>query len=78
MPIHQVNVYEAKTQLSRLIDSVLSGDEVIIAKAGKPMVRLVRWEPVVTRTPGVWRGQVRIADDFDELSEQDQAEWYGE
>ena len=61
-----VNIHEAKTHLSRLLDEVSRGEEVTIAKAGKPIARLV---PVTTsrptRTPGFLRGKIRIADDFD-------------
>lgn len=61
-----VNIHEAKTHLSRLIDAVLGGQEIIIAKAGKPMVRLAplkkRMQP---RQPGALKGRIRIADDFD-------------
>lgn len=61
-----VNIHEAKTHLSRLLDEVRQGEEVTIAKAGKPIARLV---PVTTsrplRTPGFLRGRIRIADDFD-------------
>lgn len=60
------NVHEAKTHLSRLLDRVASGEEVIIAKAGVPVARLV---PVVIaaqpRPLGTERGRVFIADDFD-------------
>lgn len=67
----QVNVYEAKTQLSRLIERALSGEEVVIARAGKPLVRLVPVTPTPThrRRPGSARGQIRIAPDFDDLPE---------
>lgn len=61
-----VNIHEAKTHLSRLLDEVSRGEEVTIAKAGKPIARLV---PITTsrppRTPGFLRGQIRISDDFD-------------
>ncbi len=61
-----VNIHEAKTHLSRLLDEVSRGEEVTIAKAGKPIARLV---PVTTsrptRTPGFLRGKIRISDDFD-------------
>lgn len=65
----QVNVHDAKSQLSRLIEAAERGEEVVIARAGVPAVRLV---PVKhgerrLRTPGRWRGKVTIADDFDEL-----------
>lgn len=64
----QVNVYEAKTQLSRLLDQVVGGEDVVIARAGRPVARLVPYtRPVVTRRPGAWRGRVHIADDFDAM-----------
>ncbi|PFG29434.1 type II toxin-antitoxin system Phd/YefM family antitoxin [Paramicrobacterium agarici] len=77
MSTKPVNVYEAKTQLSRLIESALRGDDVVIARAGKPVVRLVKWEPPRDRVAGVWEGRVRIADDFDEFTAQDERDWYG-
>ena len=62
------NIDEAKTTLSKLIESVLAGEEVIISKAGKPLVKLIpcQEEQAKNRTPGMWRGQVTIADDFDD------------
>lgn len=60
------NIHEAKSQLSKLIEHALEGEEVIIAKAGQPMVRLVPVRPQETpRHGGQWKGKVRIADDFD-------------
>ncbi len=74
-----VNVYEAKTQLSKLIDRAMAGEDVVISRAGKPMVRLV---PVPTRparrTPGSARGQIRMAPDFDELPDDVAAAFRGE
>ena len=74
-----VNVYEAKTHLSRLLDLVSAGQEVIIARAGRPVARLV---PLVSREwprrPGAWRGQVRIAPDFDQLPDDLAAAFRGE
>lgn len=61
-----VNVHEAKTHLSRLLDQVRQGEEVIIAKAGKPVARLVAIkEERKRRVPGTARGQIKIAEDFD-------------
>ncbi|SEB48535.1 prevent-host-death family protein [Paramicrobacterium humi] len=73
-----VNVYEAKTQLSKLIERALAGEDVVIARAGKPAVRLVKWEPSHARVPGLWQGRVHIADDFDGFTERDERDWYGE
>jgi len=61
-----VNIHEAKTHLSRLLERVRLGEEVIIAKAGKPVARLVAVsEKPKRRTPGTAKGQIWIADDFD-------------
>ncbi|MFM0213132.1 type II toxin-antitoxin system Phd/YefM family antitoxin [Paraburkholderia sediminicola] len=61
-----VNIHEAKTQFSRLVDAAASGEEIVIAKAGKPAARLVPMERAkVTRRFGGLKGKVRIADDFD-------------
>ncbi len=61
-----VNLYEAKTQLSRLVDRAAAGEEIVIAKGGRPLARLV---PIARRTSprplGLFRGRVRVADDFD-------------
>jgi prevent-host-death family protein len=63
-----VNVYEAKTHLSQLIDRAAAGEEIIIARAGRPVARLVSLaDPARGRMPGGWRGRVRIGDDFDDL-----------
>ena len=62
------NIHEAKTRLSQLIERVQAGEEVIIAKAGMPVAKLIRYdEGDAPRQPGFWRGKVRISDDFDEL-----------
>ena len=68
LSLQTVNIHEAKTHLSRLIEEVNQGtSEVIIAKAGKPLVRLVRLEsPKPVRKPGFLKGRIKIADDFDE------------
>ena len=62
----QVNIHEAKTQLSKLLQRVSCGEEVIIARAGKPVARLSRLpgEPR-KRQPGTARGLVHMAPDFD-------------
>jgi prevent-host-death family protein len=61
-----INIHEAKTQFSRLVDAATGGEEIVIAKAGKPVARLVPMERVkITRRFGGLKGKVRIADDFD-------------
>ncbi|MFP5322960.1 MAG: type II toxin-antitoxin system Phd/YefM family antitoxin [Acidimicrobiia bacterium] len=62
-----VNTHEAKTQLSRLLERAAAGEEIVIAKAGRPMARLVPYREVAEpRRPGRWKGQVWMSDDFDE------------
>ena len=61
-----VNIHEAKSQLSKLIECALLGEEVIIAKAGKPVARLVAIAVErPARKPGSMRGKIKIAADFD-------------
>ncbi len=64
------NMHHAKTHLSELVDLACAGEEVIICKAGKPMVKLVKYEQEKgKRKPGVWRGKVQMSDDFDDSME---------
>lgn len=73
-----INVYEAKTHLSQLIERALGGEDVVICRAGKAMVRLVPVQaPAALRTPGGWEGRVRMPDD-DELPEDLAAAFRGE
>jgi len=66
MPDYIYNIYEAKTKLSRLVDRAAKGEEVIIAKAGVPLAKLVPMiKPKKIRKPGGWEGKVHIAEDFD-------------
>lgn len=63
------NMYQAKTHLSRLVEQALKGEDVVISKAGKPLVRLVPYEEAPEPIKiGLMKGQIRIADDFNELS----------
>jgi len=66
----QVNIHEAKTHFSRLVERVEAGEEIVIARDGRPVARLV---PLQTRSkprePGLWRGRVRIAPDFDQTDQ---------
>jgi prevent-host-death family protein len=75
-----VNIHTAKTHLSRLLEEVAAGEEIVIAKAGRPVARLLpyllRREP---RQPGLMKGKLWIADDFDEpLPEEILAAFRGE
>ncbi|MDB5931605.1 MAG: type toxin-antitoxin system prevent-host-death family antitoxin [Polaromonas sp.] len=65
-----VNIHEAKTHLSRLIERAAQGESFIIAKAGKPMVRVVPIEPETLHKPqrlGFMKGKMRVPDDFDTM-----------
>ena len=53
-----VNIHEAKTHLSRLLEDVAAGEEVVIAKAGKPVAKLIAIKPVHQRRPGLTEGRV--------------------
>lgn len=72
-----VNIHEAKTQLSRLIARVEGGEEVVIARSGKAVARLVAERSVKpVRTPGALAGQLVMENDFDApLSVEDLADW---
>ena len=61
-----VNLYEAKTQLSRLVDRAAQGEEIVIAKAGKPKAKLVPFREAARREPANLLGITFIAEDFDE------------
>lgn len=73
-----INIYDAKTHLSRLLDQVAQGEEIIIARAGKPLAKLVPYQDDRPRIPGSWRGRVRIAPDFDVLPPDLAAAFEGE
>jgi len=75
-----VNVYEAKTHLSQLLDRAAAGEEIVIARAGRPIARLVALSGALSRgrVPGAWRGKVSIADDFDELPAEMDAAFQGQ
>lgn len=75
-----VNVYEAKTHLSQLLDRAAAGEEIVIARAGRPVARLVALaEPEAQRRkPGGWQGKLSIAPDFDELPAEIEAAFLGD
>ena len=67
------NISEAKATLSKLIEKVLKGDEVIIGKAGKPVAKLVPYDLETSPRQlgaGNWQGKIWVADDFDDLPEE--------
>jgi prevent-host-death family protein len=73
------NIYEAKTNLSELVERAVAGEEIIIAKSGVPKVRLVPVPgPKVLREPGGSEGKIWYAADWDApMSEEEVQDWYG-
>ena len=72
------NIHEAKTHLSRLLERAAAGEEIVIAKAGKPVAKLVPYtEPKpAKRKPGAWKGKVWISPDFDKPDPELEALFY--
>ncbi len=65
------NIHEAKTNLSKLIEKTLKGEEVVIAKAGEPVIKLSPYkEKLKPRKLGLWKGKVVIPDNFDDEDEE--------
>lgn len=60
-----VNIHAAKTHFSRLVERAARGEEIIIARAGKPLARLVPLGQAVRRRPGLLKGRIRIPANFD-------------
>ena len=63
--MRSVNMHEAKTHFSKLVDSVMKGNEITIAMAGKPVAKLIPIEEKPKRCPGGLKGKIKIAKDFD-------------
>jgi prevent-host-death family protein len=75
-----INIHEAKTQLSRLVEQAANGDEFIIAKAGKPLVKVVALEAKdnpVLRKIGFLEGQISVPDDFDHMGQDEIERQFG-
>ena len=72
-----INVSEAKTNLSKLIDMAYHGEEVIIAKNNLPLVELVAHKPKPKRKLGLLKGQINIPDDFMDEDEEIKTMFYG-
>lgn len=64
-----VNIHDAKTHLSRLVERAEAGEEITIARAGRPVARLVPLRAARPRMLGALRGRIRLAPDFDALDE---------
>lgn len=77
-----VNIHEAKTHLSRLVDRAAAGEPFVIAKAGKPLVKVMALDAPAPGTKqwfGILEGQYTIPDDFDTLFQEEiEAEFYGQ
>lgn len=76
-----LNIHQAKTHLSRLIERVAKGGSVVIAKAGRPVARLVPIDapqPGKAKRLGFMAGQLRVPDDFDRIGEQEIEALFGE
>ncbi len=75
-----VNIHEAKTQLSKLIDQAVHGESFIIAKAGKPLVKVSRLDAPQVNTKnrlGFMEGQITVPADFDQMGKDEIAELFG-
>ena len=73
-----VNIHAAKTHLSRLVEQAAAGEEIVIAKAGKPVARLTPLPlPARPRKPGSLKGRIRIGEDFDAPLPEELAKAFG-
>jgi len=76
--MNTVNIHEAKTQLSRLVDRAAKGEAFVIAKAGKPLVKVSALDaPAEPRRLGFLKGEIEIPDDFDRMGESEIAALFG-
>ena len=62
-----INIHDAKTHLSKLVEGAANGEAFVIAKAGKPMVKVTRLEDAPPRRTGFLKGQIKFPDDFDDM-----------
>ena len=77
--MHIENIHNAKAHLSKLIKRALAGEEVVIARAGEPLVRLTPVQQDTTpRQGGQWKGKVQVAPDFDEFDVELERLFYGD
>lgn len=76
--MNTVNIHEAKTQLSRLVDRAARGEAFVIAKAGKPLVKVSAIDaPVEPKRLGFLKGEIEVPDDFDHMGEREIAALFG-
>jgi prevent-host-death family protein len=76
--MRQVNIHQAKTQLSKLVEAAAQGEEIIIAKSGKPLARLVQFvqSEMPPRKPGALKGKIWISEGFDDpMNEEELSLW---
>ena len=73
-----VNIHEAKTHFSKLLARVSAGEEIVIAKAGKPVARLgpIKVEAPKKRVPGIDKGKIWMSKDFDTMTARELDDWY--
>jgi prevent-host-death family protein len=76
--MNPVNIHEAKTHFSKLLARVAAGEEIVIAKAGKPIARLMPIGPGTPkkRVPGIDKGKIWMAKDFNSMSKRELDGWY--
>ena len=76
--MQQYNIHTAKTQLSALVEKAAKGEAFIIAKAGKPMVKVIPFLPpnVTCKRVGFLRGQIEVPDDFDQMGQNEIVEMF--
>lgn len=73
-----VNIHEAKTQLSKLVEQVVQGETLVIARAGKPLVKVTALAaPSAPRRLGFLAGQIAVPDDFDRMGEAEISSLFG-
>jgi prevent-host-death family protein len=73
-----VNIHEAKTQLSRLVDRAARGESFVIAKAGKPLVKVSALDaPAKAQRLGFLKGEIEVPNDFDRMGEKEIAALFG-
>lgn len=73
-----VNIHEAKTQLSKLVDQAVKGESFVIAKAGTPLVKVTALDaPAAPRRLGFLAGEIAVPEDFDQMGEAEIADLFG-
>jgi prevent-host-death family protein len=78
VPMRTVNIHEAKTHLSRLVDDAVRGESFVIAKAGKPLVKVTALDaPDAPRRVGFMVGEISVPDDFDTMGEAEIESLFG-